>query len=72
MLERGFKAPEFDDEGQEVEDAEILEEKEDFDRQKHEVEMLSEVLKEVKDTFINGNFYDIEEDVLSTPLLTLL
>lgn len=50
----------------------MLEEREDFDRQKHEVDCISEVFKMVHECFINGNFYDVEEDLVATPLLQLL
>jgi hypothetical protein len=71
-LERGFKVPEYDDEGQLVEDTELLEEKEDFDKQKHEIDMMTSILSDVSECFINGNFYDVEEEVVNTPLLSLL
>ena len=41
ILDRGFKPEEKDEDGNVVEDAEIMEDKEDFDRQKHEIEMFN-------------------------------
>ena len=38
-LNRGFKAPELNEEGVAIEDQEILEESPDFDRKKHEIEV---------------------------------
>lgn len=39
-LNKGFKPREVDEEGKEIEDAEVAEEAQDFDRKKHEVEMI--------------------------------
>ena len=42
--------------------------KEDFDKQKHENDIFNEIFNEVRESFINGNFFDVEEDVIATPL----
>ena len=46
-MDRGFKPAEMDDEGKVVEDVEILEEKEDFDKEKHEIDVFDELFHEV-------------------------
>lgn len=52
-----------------IEDAEIADDKEDFDRAKHEVEIFDEVFHKVGEAFINGNFFDLEDDVLANALI---
>ena len=42
--------------------------KKDFDKQKHENDIFNEIFNEVRESFINGNFFDVEEDVIATPL----
>jgi hypothetical protein len=37
---KGFKAPEFDEEGKEIADPEIMEESGEFDKKQHEIEVL--------------------------------
>ena len=44
---KGFKAPEFDEEGNKIEDGEIENDAEDFDRAAHEIDMTSKVFKDV-------------------------
>ena len=68
VLDRGFKPQELDEEGKPIEDPEILEEKEDFDRQKHETEIFADLFYKVQEVFIVGNFFEVEEEVIATPL----
>lgn len=44
---KGFKAPEFDEEGNKIEDLEIENDAEDFDRAAYEIDMTSKVFKDV-------------------------
>lgn len=46
-MDRGFKPAEFDEEGKVIEDAEITEEKEDFDKNKHEKEIFADIFHQV-------------------------
>eukprot|EP00828_Plagiopyla_frontata_P023696 TRINITY_DN3029_c0_g1_i10.p1 TRINITY_DN3029_c0_g1~~TRINITY_DN3029_c0_g1_i10.p1 ORF type:complete len:1472 (-),score=263.93 TRINITY_DN3029_c0_g1_i10:1139-5554(-) len=71
-LNKGFKPKELDEEGKEIEDQEILEENAEFDRRKHEIEMIELLFSGYQQILINGNFYDTEEDKVSTPLIELL
>lgn len=41
---KGFKAPEFDEEGKEIIDPEILEEAAEFDRKQHEIDVVNQIL----------------------------
>lgn len=61
---KGFKAPELDEEGKEVPDPEIMEEPGDFDKKVHEIEVLDQMLKGCDGLFINGNFFDIGEEIV--------
>ena len=61
-LARGFKIPEFDENQQEIEDAELLNEGENFDRAQHELEMLRQVFAGCGGLLVNGNFFDIDEE----------
>lgn len=72
ILSRGFKPKEINEEGQEIEDAEINEESQDFDKKVHEISVLTSLLSPLNEIFINGNFFDLEEEQISTPLLEML
>lgn len=72
VLMRSFKPKELNEEGQEIEDPEIQEESADFDKKLHEISVLSSLLSPLKEIFINGNFFDIDEEIISTPLLEML
>ena len=72
ILDRGFKPEEKDEEGNIIEDAEIAEEKEDFDRQKHEIEMFGHIFNDINEVLVDGNYFDVEEDQVSTPLIQLM
>jgi len=63
-LNKGFKAPELNEEGEVIEDPEILEEAADFDKKKHEIEMFKYVFEEVKEIFIEGMFFDVDEETV--------
>lgn len=69
---RGFKAPELDEEGNAMPDAEINEESAEFDKKQHEVEVVNQILKNVQGVLMEGNFFDVNEEVVQTPLLELL
>jgi adenylate/nucleoside-diphosphate kinase len=75
---RGFKAPEFLDEDEELklpapeEDADLQEEDPEFDREKHEREIMKEVLDGNEGYFIDANWFDIEEDKVAQSLIDLL
>lgn len=71
-LSRSFKPKEVNEEGQEVEDQELNEESADFDRKQHEISVLSSLISPLNEIFINGNFFDVEEEQVSTPILELL
>ena len=62
ILDRGFKPEEKDEEGNIIEDAEIAEEKEDFDKQKHEIEMFGQIFNDINEVLVDGNYFDVEED----------
>ena len=72
FLLKGFKPKEINEEGGEVEDQEILEESPEFDKKLQEIAVLSAMLSQLNEVFINGNFYDLEEDTIQTPLLEML
>jgi adenylate/nucleoside-diphosphate kinase len=44
----------------------------DFDRRVHEIAMTKHIFEGMKQSIINGNFFDIEEEAVSTPLNELL
>lgn len=69
---KGFKPPELDEEGNIIEDAEIKEEAADFDKRAEEIKITKIVFSEVQQVFINGNFFDIDEELVSTQLTELL
>ena len=62
MLVKGFKVPEFDEEGKRVLDPEVEEDPADFDRKNEEVSTLKNLLYDIKDVFMIGNFFEITED----------
>lgn len=72
LYERGFKPQEFDEEGKPIEDPQIEEESPDFDKRAKEIQITKRIFSEVKQCFIDGNFFDVEEDVVATPLNELL
>ena len=72
ILMRAFKPKELNEEGQEVEDPEITEESQDFDKKIHEISVLTSLLTPLNEVFINGNFFDLEEEQIQTPLLEML
>ena len=41
-----------------------MEDPADFDRRTHEVEQVTNILKDVGGVFIEGNFFDVPEDLL--------
>lgn len=69
---KGFKAPEFDEEGKEILDPEIQEEPSDFDRRIHEVEVVSGIMNNAQSLIIDGNFFDVPEELLQTSMVELL
>eukprot|EP00825_Cyclidium_porcatum_P011085 TRINITY_DN1566_c0_g1_i6.p1 TRINITY_DN1566_c0_g1~~TRINITY_DN1566_c0_g1_i6.p1 ORF type:complete len:1401 (+),score=376.97 TRINITY_DN1566_c0_g1_i6:144-4346(+) len=72
IFNKGFKPQVLDEEGKVVEDPEINEEAQDFDRKVHEIEMAKYIFKDIQQILVNGNFFDIEEDKVATPLIELL
>ena len=50
----------------------MLEEAADFDRKNHEIDVLKNIFDGINEIFINGNFFDVEEDKVSTNLVELL
>ena len=42
---KGFKKPEFDEDGKQVEDPELLEEAADFDRKNHEIDVIKNIFE---------------------------
>lgn len=73
ILRAGFKAPDaFDDDEDEynielpdpAEDPEVIDEAEDFDRDKHEYETMRKLLKGSEPAVINGNWYDVDEETV--------
>ena len=49
-----------------------MEEAADFDRKNHEIDVLKNIFDGINEIFINGNFFDVEEDKVSTNLVELL
>lgn len=72
LLNRGFKPQEVNEEGEPVEDQEILEEHPEFDKKKHEIEMFFKVFEDTQEIFIEGTFFGVEEETVSTPFIELL
>lgn len=64
-LNKGFKAPEMNEEGEIQEDPEILEEAADFDKKKHEIEMFKFVYEDVNEILIEGNYFDVDEETVT-------
>lgn len=48
-----------------------MEDPADFDRKIHEIEVINKIL-ECGGVIINGNFFDVSEEIVSTPLVDLL
>lgn len=44
----------------------------DFDKRAHEIQITKLIFKEVQQSLINGNFFDVEEDAVTTALNELL
>lgn len=72
ILTRPFKPKEINEEGKEVEDPELNEEAGDFDRKLHEISVVSQILSPLNEVFLNGNWFDLEEDQVSADLFELL
>jgi hypothetical protein len=70
LLDRGFKPPlPPEEEGMEPPpDPEIEDDPEDFDRAKHEVEMMRELMDASKGLVIDGTWTDLPEDAVSQSL----
>lgn len=68
---KGFKPKELDADGKEIPDAEITEDPADFDRKAHEIEVLNKIL-DCAGVIINANFFDVSEELVSTPIVDLL
>ena len=61
---KGFKAPEFDEEGKEILDPEVQDDPQDFDRKLHEVDVINGILNNASSLLIDGNFFDVPEENL--------
>lgn len=61
----------MDGDGNPVVDTELTEDPAEFDRKVHEIEVLNKILN-CGGTIINGNFYDVGEEVVSTPIVDLM
>ncbi|KAL4506760.1 hypothetical protein ABPG72_001181 [Tetrahymena utriculariae] len=72
LFNRGFKPIELDEEGRPIEDQEINEEAQDFDKKAHEMTVIKHIFSDVQQCLINGNFSDVQEEVIQTPLNELL
>ncbi|EGR31735.1 hypothetical protein IMG5_103090 [Ichthyophthirius multifiliis] len=72
VFQKGFKPQEKDEEGNIIEDPEIKEEAADFDKRIEEIRLMKLIMSDVKQVFINGNFFDLEEDLISMSLPELL
>lgn len=70
IFARGFKPRTEEEEG--AVDAEIMEENAEFDRRAHEIEMLKTMLSSQAELLINGNFFEVEETEVATPIVELL
>lgn len=56
---KGFKVPEYNEEGQIIEDPELNEEAADFDRAALETEVVKKIFNGINEIFVNGNYYDV-------------
>lgn len=54
---RGFKKPEFDEEGKVIEDEELNAESPEFDKRANEIEVARKIFEGIDEIFINGNFF---------------
>ncbi|CAD8103243.1 unnamed protein product [Paramecium sonneborni] len=68
---KGFKPKELDADGKEIPDPEITEDPADFDRKAHEIDVLNKIL-DCGGVIINANFFDVSEELVSTPIVDLL
>lgn len=72
---KGFKPKEVDEQGKIIEnnaeDPELNEEDPNFDKSIHELDMFKYIFADVNACFINGNFFDVDENKVSTPLVDL-
>ena len=50
----------------------MLEEGADFDRKANEIDVLKNIFNGINDIFINCNFFDVEEERVSTNIVELL
>lgn len=55
-----------------MEDPEIAEEAADFDRKANEIEVIKNIFNGISEIFINANFFDVEEEKVSTSIIELL
>lgn len=55
-----------------MEDPELNDDGAEFDRAAVEVECVKKMFSGINEIFMNGNYYDVEEDVVSTPFVDLL
>lgn len=55
-----------------IEDAELNDDGADFDRKANEVQVLRNIFAGIDEILINGNFFDVEEEKVSTGLVDLL
>lgn len=70
---RGFKIPEVTEEGEEnVVDADLEEEDPEFDKKQSEVGIVRNIFNGIEEILINGNYYDVPEESVQTPLVDLL
>lgn len=69
---KGFKIPEYDEEGKKVEDPELNDDGADFDRKANEVQVIRNIFNGIDEILINGNFFDVDEEKVSTGLVELL
>ena len=81
ILRVGFKAPDaFDDDEDEYnielpdpgEDPEVMDEAEDFDRDRHEYESMRSLLNGKDAAIMNGNWYDVDEDTVGQGMVDIL
>ena len=64
FLNRTFKPIEVDEDGKPIEDPEIEEENSEFDKKKHELEMILKLMNSLDESFINGNFFDVDQETV--------
>ncbi len=49
-----------------------MEEAADFDRKANEIEVIKNIFNGINEIFINANFFEVEEDKVSTSIVELL